>query len=123
MARRSTSRVCSRDNSMIGSFYGVARFAIRARVAPRLTAIPVAANIQCPRSSFGGESQATPDCLYGTMDMSLDKFRLNGLTARTPMGRWGRPEVLDGAVIFLASPASGFVTGTALYVDGGWTAQ
>jgi len=43
--------------------------------------------------------------------------------AKIPMGRWGQPEELDGAVIFLASPASSFVTGTTLYVDGGWTAQ
>jgi len=43
--------------------------------------------------------------------------------AKIPMGRWGQPEELDGAILFLASPASSFVTGTALYVDGGWTAQ
>jgi len=42
---------------------------------------------------------------------------------RTPLRRWGQPDDLDGPIVFLASPASGFVTGTALYVDGGWTAQ
>ncbi len=52
-------------------------------------------------------------------DPALDQ----AVIARTPMGRWGQPEDLDGAIIFLASPASNFVTGTALYVDGGWTAQ
>jgi 2-deoxy-D-gluconate 3-dehydrogenase len=42
---------------------------------------------------------------------------------RTPMGRWGRPEDLVGASVFLASPASDFVTGHVLVVDGGWLAQ
>ena len=42
--------------------------------------------------------------------------------SRTPAGRWGRPEDLVGAAVYLASPASDFVTGQILYVDGGWTA-
>jgi gluconate 5-dehydrogenase len=45
------------------------------------------------------------------------------LTNRTPLGRWGDVEDLQGAAIFLASAASNFVTGHILYVDGGVTAQ
>jgi gluconate 5-dehydrogenase len=41
---------------------------------------------------------------------------------RTPAGRWGEVEDLVGALIFLASPASDFVNGQILYVDGGMTA-
>lgn len=41
------------------------------------------------------------------------------LKKRTPMGRWGDPEELVGAAVFLASKASDFVTGQIIYVDGG----
>ena len=44
------------------------------------------------------------------------------MQARTPAGRWGEVEDLVGALIFLASPASDFVNGQILYVDGGMTA-
>jgi len=42
---------------------------------------------------------------------------------RTPAGRWGNPEDLAGAAIFLASAASDFVNGHILYVDGGLLAS
>jgi 2-deoxy-D-gluconate 3-dehydrogenase len=42
---------------------------------------------------------------------------------RTPTKRWGRPEDLAGAAVFLCSPASDFVTGTALPVDGGFSSS
>ena len=43
--------------------------------------------------------------------------------ARTPAGRWGEPGDFAGIAVFLASPASGFITGTAIPVDGGYSVQ
>jgi NAD(P)-dependent dehydrogenase (short-subunit alcohol dehydrogenase family) len=51
-----------------------------------------------------------------------DPERFNFINERTPMGRWGYPPELEGIVIFLASPASDFITGQTIYIDGGWTA-
>jgi 2-deoxy-D-gluconate 3-dehydrogenase len=46
--------------------------------------------------------------------------RRETLTSRMALGRWGRPEDLAGAAIYLVSDASSYVTGTTLYVDGGF---
>jgi len=51
-----------------------------------------------------------------------DPERFNFINERTPMGRWGYPKELEGIVIFLAAPASDFITGQTIYIDGGWTA-
>ncbi len=50
-----------------------------------------------------------------------DPERYRFIVERTPMGRWGQPEELEGIVIFLASRASDFITGQTIFVDGGWT--
>lgn len=49
-----------------------------------------------------------------------DAERNAQISARIPMGRWGTPDDLATALLFFAAPASGYVTGTVLPVDGGW---
>ena len=43
--------------------------------------------------------------------------------SRIPVGRWGRPEEVAQLALFLCSDAGGFITGTDIVIDGGWTAQ
>lgn len=50
-----------------------------------------------------------------------DPAHVAAVNLRTPMGRWGQPEDIAGPVLFLASPASGFMTGTCLAIDGGYS--
>lgn len=50
-----------------------------------------------------------------------DKERFDFINTRTPMGRWGQLEEIEGIVIFLASRASDFITGQSIAIDGGWT--
>jgi 2-deoxy-D-gluconate 3-dehydrogenase len=55
-----------------------------------------------------------------TAPLRADPERNPAILSRIPAGRWGKPEDLGGAVVFLASAASDYVNGTILTVDGGW---
>jgi NAD(P)-dependent dehydrogenase (short-subunit alcohol dehydrogenase family) len=122
MVRRGWGRVIN-----LGSVLGVIALAGRAPYASskagiinltRVLALEwagtgVTANAICP-GAFGTE-----------MNRQLldDPVKYQEFVKRIPMGRWGEPDELAGAVVFLASDASTYVTGSALFVDGGWTAR
>ena len=58
-----------------------------------------------------------------TEALRADETRSREILGRIPAGRWGGPADLGGAAVFLASPASAYVHGVVLPVDGGWLAR
>ncbi|MCK6613306.1 MAG: SDR family oxidoreductase [Ignavibacteriaceae bacterium] len=55
-----------------------------------------------------------------TKALREDETRNNAILSRIPQGRWGTPEDLTGALIYLSSPASDYCNGSVITVDGGW---
>src|SRR5579871_2359511 len=58
-----------------------------------------------------------------TADLRHDPARNSAILSRIPAGRWGEPDDLKGAVVFLASEAARYIHGAILPVDGGWLAR
>ncbi|TDD48217.1 SDR family oxidoreductase [Kribbella antibiotica] len=58
-----------------------------------------------------------------TTDLRADPERETAIRSRIPAGRWGRPDDLVGAAVFLASAAADYINGHILAVDGGWLAR
>jgi len=58
-----------------------------------------------------------------TAQLRADADRNKAILERIPAGRWGTPDDLAGAAVFLASSASDYVNGAVLPVDGGWLAR
>ena len=78
----------------------------------------------------GAPHGVTVNCLCpGPFETPMNRPLMNDPVAyqaflsKIPLGRWGQPEELGGAILYLCSPASAFMTGTSLTLDGGWTAQ
>ncbi len=83
--------------------------------------------------AFGNEWGSKGVCVNGiapgyiatnnTQALREDPERSKSILDRIPVGRWGVPADFKGPVVFLASPASDYVNGAILFVDGGWMAR
>ena len=83
--------------------------------------------------AFGNEWGSKGVCVNGiapgyiatnnTQALREDPERSKAILDRIPVGRWGFPDDFKGPVVFLASPASDYVNGAVLFVDGGWMAR
>jgi gluconate 5-dehydrogenase len=76
-------------------------------------------------ASHGIQANATgPGYMLTDMNQALvDNSTFDAwVKGRTPSQRWGKPEELIGTVVYLASPASNYVNGQIIYVDGGMLA-
>jgi 3-oxoacyl-[acyl-carrier protein] reductase len=60
-----------------------------------------------------------PGWIETSFGANLDEERRRAVAASTPLGRWGTPEDVAGAAVFLASPAASFMTGQSMLVGGG----
>ena len=85
---------------------------------------------QAVAQEFGPSSVTANAILPGWIDTEFTRTarqQVAGLNervlARTPAGRWGSPEDFAGIAVFLASAASDFISGAAIPVDGGFSAQ
>jgi 2-dehydro-3-deoxy-D-gluconate 5-dehydrogenase len=64
-----------------------------------------------------------PGWIHTDLTVSASSERYDFIKSRIPHGRWGEPDDLAGAAVFLASAASDYITGIALPVDGGYTSM
>ena len=78
----------------------------------------------------GAPQGVTVNCLCpGPFETPMNRVLMNdpeaykAFLSNIPLGRWGQPEELGPAVVYLCSPASNFMTGTTFTLDGGWTVR
>lgn len=71
---------------------------------------------------FAGKRAIAPGWIATSLTKALqdDPVRSGPILERTPMKRWGRPQEVADAAVFLATPAAGFMTGVIMPIDGGY---
>jgi len=74
-------------------------------------------------AEFGIRVNAIAPGRINTPLLNRDPEHVNKVSGFIPLGHYGEPEDVAGAVLFLASSEAKYITGTVLYVDGGWTIQ
>ncbi len=122
MARRGWGRVVN-----LGSILSVIGIAGRAPYAASKAAVTNLTRVMALEWADKGVTvNAICPGPFGTeMNRPLlnDPEKFAAFVAKIPMGRWGELHEIAGAAVFLCSDAASFVTGSLLFVDGGWTAQ
>lgn len=124
--REMTKRGYGRIINMASLSTFVAFYEVAAYCASKAAVASLTRSLAIEWSKFGVCVNAIAPGLFPTdLNMSLLEGTPRGeeLKMRTPMGRFGKPEELVGAAVFLASEAASFVTGQVLVVDGGFMAS
>ncbi|MPZ18947.1 MAG: SDR family oxidoreductase [Luteitalea sp.] len=121
MAKRGWGRIIN-----LGSIMGVVALAGRAPYASSKAGVINLTRVLALEWAGSGVTvnALCPGVFATDMNRQLmdDPAKYQEFVRRVPLGRWGELHELAGAALFLASEASSYVTGSALFVDGGWTA-
>lgn len=127
VAREAARRMAPRGHGKIVNIGSLTSQAARANVAPYSAAKGGLRLLTCAMSAewakYGIQANGIgPGYILTDMNTALieDEAFNAWVISSTPAARWGRPDELAGAAVFLSSDASTFVNGHMLYVDGGW---
>ena len=128
LAREAAKPMLKAGYGRIIGIASIASFIARPSIAPYIASKHGLAGLTKALAVEFGERGVTANAIAPgyfatelTKHLAADPEFDSWLKGRTPMRRWGKPEELGGAVVYLASPAAGFVTGQNICVNGGLT--